>query len=118
MTPEGVTLDYYYKKVPYGILEKHIDVISEEILDNDTHTGKIGDPYKIDPKEFPNYDLVTTRLPENAEGTFGNGVTEVKYYYLHTGKVIAKYQTEEGTSLADDVEYPGHEGDSYTTMNW
>ena len=122
MTGEEIVLKYYYAKVSNGVLEKHIDKISGDILYNKSHTGNVGDSYNIEPREFEGYDLVEDELPTNAAGTMTGELTEVVYYYIYKTKVNVKYiyiineETGETIEVAESEVIPGHEGDEYTTQ--
>jgi len=91
MTKEEKVLRYYYIHVSGGVIEKHIDMISGEILSNGTHQGNEGDEYNIPSRTFQGYDLVEDRLPENAQGTMTVNPIEVIYYYIYKSKVTAQY---------------------------
>ena len=120
MTPEEIVLNYYYVHVSGGVVEKHIDDITGEILYNKTHTGNEGDAYNIPSKEFSNYDLVEEKMPSNSSGimTKEDLPIEVKYYYKYKTQVTTKYIDKiTGEPLTDDIVQPGHEGDRYTTEN-
>ena len=121
---------YYYAHVSAGVIEKHIDDITGELLYSEEHEGNEGDSYNIPSKEFEGYDLVTedeygnSRLPENAEGKMKRDeVIEVKYYYIKKAKVIVKYLEEDDTPedttdnqvLAEEEIIEGHENDNYET---
>ncbi len=121
---------YYYAHVSAGVVEKHIDDITGELLYSEEHQGNEGDQYNIPSREFDGYDLVTedkdgnSRLPENAEGEMKRDeVIEVKYYYIKKAKVIVKYLEEDDTPedttdnqvLAEEEIIEGHENDSYET---
>ena len=121
---------YYYAHVSAGVIEKHIDDITGELLYSEEHEGNEGDLYNIPSREFDGYDLVTedkdgnSRLPENAEGEMKRDeVIEVKYYYIKKAKVIVKYLEEDDTPedttdnqvLAEEEIIEGHENDSYET---
>ena len=89
---------YYYAHVSAGVIEKHIDDITGELLYSEEHQGNEGDSYNISSKTFEGYDLVTedkdgnSRLPENAKGEMKRDeVIEVRYYYIKKAKVIVKY---------------------------
>ncbi len=126
MAKDVITLNYYYKKVSAGVIEKHIDIKSGELLDSKLHEGNEGDKYKTKEKSFYGYDIVADQMPENAEGEMTVEVIEVKYYYIRkasvkveyidkaTNKTINEtYQLEE----RDSTEYiRGYEGDSYKTV--
>ena len=116
MTKEEQILKYYYAHVSAGVVEKHIDEISGEILANEVHKGNEGDEYDIVSRTFEGYDLVEDKLPENAKGTMTEDLIEVIYYYKHQGKVTAEYVDKiTGEKLAEDQIQTGHEKDSYTT---
>ena len=121
---------YYYAHVSAGVIEKHIDDITGELLYSEEHPGNEGDPYNIPARDFEGYDLVTededgnSRLPDNAQGEMKRDeVIEVKYYYIKKAKVIVKYLEEDDTPedttdnqvLAKEEIIEGHENDSYET---
>ena len=116
---------YYYAHVSAGVIEKHIDVITGELLESSEHSGNEGDPYKIDSKEFSGYDLVeednegNNMLPTNSSGTMKKDeVIEVKYYYIKKATVVVKYVDETtGEEISDSERIEGHENDEYTTDN-
>ena len=116
MTKEEQILKYYYIHVSGGVIEKHIDVISGQILANAVHNGNEGDTYDIPSRTFDGYDLVEDRLPNNAKGTMKVEPVEVIYYYIYRSKVISEYiDKNTGEKLTEDVTQKGHEGDNYTT---
>ena len=118
MTKDEIILNYYYSYISAGVIEKHIDVISGDVLDNNTYTGNEGDSYNIPSKTFEGYDLVENRLPNNAQGKMGRDVIEVNYYYIKKGQVITEYIDKvTGNKLTEDVTKNGHENDKYTTEN-
>ena len=114
---------YYYAHISAGVIEKHIDIITGELLDSSEHKGNEGDEYNIPSKEFPGYDLVeqddegNNMLPENASGTMKRDeVIEVKYYYIKKASVVVKYVDEKtGEEIAERVVIEGHENDPYDT---
>ncbi len=116
MTKDEIVLNYYYVQISAGVIEKHIDIITGDILDNDAHEGNVGDPYDILAKEFEGYDLVEEKLPQNAKGIMAVNETEVIYYYIHKSSVTAEYidKVTENKLLPDEKQ-DGHEGDDYTT---
>ena len=116
MTKEEQILKYYYIHVSGGVIEKHIDVISGQILANAVHNGNEGDAYDIPSRTFDGYDLVEDRLPSNAKGTMKVEPVEVIYYYIYRSKVTSEYiDKNTGEKLTEDVVQKGHEGDNYTT---
>ena len=122
MTEEEQIVKYYYAKISAGVIEKHIDEISGELLYSEEHKGNEGDPYDIPPKEFEGYDLIeqdedgTNRLPENAKGEMTEELIEVKYYYIKKATVRVEYiDKQTGEKLTEDIIIEGHENDKYTT---
>ena len=116
MTREEIVLRYYYSYVSGGVIEKHIDDITGEVLDEKVYEGTEGDPYETHEKEFPIYDLVEEKYPANSKGTMTRDVIEVKYYYIKKASVRVEYIDEiTGEKLTEDVLIQGHENDPYTT---
>ncbi len=105
MTKEEIIVNYYYVHISNGVVEKHIDYITEEILDNTAYEGNEGDEYTTKAKEFEGYDLVEEKLPENAEGTMTIELIEVKYYYIRKASVVVEYIDKvTGKKLLEKVE--------------
>ena len=118
MQKQEVVLRYYYIPVSGGVIEKHIDVITGNILANEVHEGNEGEAYSIPEREFEGYDLVEERRPSNATGTMAVAPQEVEYYYIRKAKVIVKYIDKiTGEELKNEVIKNGHQNDSYTTEN-
>ena len=125
MTKDEIILNYYYAHISSGVIEKHIDIKTGELLGNQEFEGNEGDYYKTQSKEFKGYDLVEDKLPENAEGTMTIDAIEVIYYYIRKTAVNVKYiDTITGKEIPEIVEgveessfeyIEGHEGDSYIT---
>ena len=116
MTNDQIVLQYYYAHVSDGVIEKHVDVITGEILANASYQGNEGDPYSIPSREFNGYDLVEDKLPTNSEGTMSKGQIEVIYYYIYRTKVTAEYIDKiTGEKIVPDVVLEGYEKDLYTT---
>ncbi len=107
---------YYYKKISEGVAEKHYDIKTGELLEENTYSGLEGDSYKIEPKEFEGYDLVEERLPENAEGSMGVEKIEVSYYYIRKTTVRVEYiDVITNEKIIEDTIINNHEGDNYQT---
>ena len=116
MTKEEQILKYYYVHTSGKVIEKHIDVISGQILANAEHTGNEGDSYDIPSRTFEGYDLVEDRLPTNSKGTMTADSVEVIYYYIYKTKVTVEYiDKNTGNRLTADEIQNGHEGDNYIT---
>ena len=116
MTKEEQILKYYYVHISGGVIEKHIDIISNEILANAVYEGNEGDDYDIPSRTFEGYDLVEDKLPTNSKGKMKIEPIEVIYYYIYRTKVTAEYiDKNTGEKLTEDVVQAGHEGDKYET---
>lgn len=116
MAKEEQIVKYYYVKISAGVVEKHIDILTEELLDSKEHQGNKGDDYKIEAKEFAGYDLVTSKIPNNAEGKMEEELIEVKYYYIKKATLRVRYLDQEtGLELTEDEMRNGHENDDYET---
>ena len=115
MTADTIYVKYYYSQKSAGVTEKHIDVKTNEILEEKHHEGYVGDNYKIEPKEFEGYDVVQDQLPKNAEGTMTLEKIEVNYYYIKKSKVVVEYIDKTKDTVIEKQEIEGHEGESYKT---
>ena len=118
MEEEEIILKYYYIKVSSGVIEKHIDIETGEILDNAKYEGNVGDEYTTKPKEFKKYELVEEKYPTNAEGTMTDEVITVNYYYKKKDPLVitVKYiDIDTGKEIEEDVIITGYEDDEYKT---
>jgi uncharacterized repeat protein (TIGR02543 family) len=124
MNEDEIVINYYYKRISAEVVEKHIDKISGEILDNTIYEGNEGDEYTASSKEFEGYDLVeedeegNSMLPENATGTMTQELIEVKYYYIRKTSVKVEYlDRNTGEEIAEAEVIEGHQGDEYTASS-
>lgn len=114
MTEEVQTVNYYYVHVSGGVIEKHVDKITGDILYNTTHVGNEGTEYTTDAKKFEGYKLVG-EIPENASGTMTIDVIEVTYYYVKEITVDVLYIDDVTGKTLKSVEISGLEGEKFTT---
>ncbi len=115
---DNITVIYYYKHISSGVIEKHIDFYTDEILDNEVHEGNEGDPYDIKSKQFDGYELMEDKLPSNAIGEMTKDPIEVKYYYKRPSKLVVDYiDKETGEKLTDTITKDLYNGENYTTEN-
>ena len=113
---QETVVKYYYKKKSAGVVERHIDIKTEKVIEDEVYEGMEGDAYKTSPKTYEEYDLITTKLPENSEGTMTEELIEVKYYYIRKSTVRVEYvDNETGKKIAEDIIIEGHEDDEYKT---
>lgn len=118
MTEEEQVIKYYYVHVSKGVIEKHIDIDTGEILYNEVYEGNEGDEYKIEPKEFERYNLVEDKKPENSEGIMTIDVITVTYYYKKEEKVIitVKYLDKETKDkIGEEIAIIDYKGETYKT---
>lgn len=116
MQEETIVIKYYYVHVSSGVIEKHIDIMSGEILFNTTYEGLVGDTYSTKPQEFEGYDLVQEKYPENAEGQMEVDVITVTYYYVKRVTIKVEYvDIDTNEKIEEEITINGHEGDEYST---
>ena len=114
---ENMIIKYYYVHISKGVIEKHIDIETDEIIYNTTYEGNEGDEYTTEAKEFRGYDLVEEKRPENSTGKMGLEAITVNYYYKKkipikiTIKYIDKNTNEE---IEEETIIAGYEGEIYT----
>jgi hypothetical protein len=110
-----IIVTYYYVHTSAGVIEKHIDEITGEILYNTTYEGNEGDTYTTKEKSFEGYDLVEEKYPENSTGNMTIDLIEVDYYYIRNAKINVEYIDQITGETLDKETIEGHEGDNYTT---
>ena len=117
LSKEEQTLIYYYEPVYSGLVENHIDEITGKLLETEVHDVQVGTEYNIPSKNFEGYDVVETKLPENATGTMGEELITVNYYYIKKAVLEVNYiDVLTNTPLTEQiVDNTKHEGDKYTT---
>lgn len=116
MTEDEVILKYYYVKASSGVIEKHVDSKTGEVLYTKTYEGNVGDDYNTESKEFSGYVLVKNKYPENAKGKMEVEAITVTYYYAKQGKVTIQYiDTDINQPIIDSTILNGLEGDPYTS---
>ena len=115
MTKEEIVLKYYYVHISSGVIEKHIDINTNEVLEIQVYEGNEGEEYITKSKEYGGYDLVEEKLPENAEGKMGVEVIEVKYYYERKTQVKVEYIDKVTGEMLEEEYIYGHENEEYRT---
>lgn len=121
VTRNDQTITYYYTGQAGGVIERHIDDVTGDIIEEKVHAGRQGDHYKIDSKTFEGYDLVAEKNPTNSEGSMQEDTIEVNYYYKKKATVIIEYRDEiSGEKIViNDEDFTeqlyGHESDEYTS---
>lgn len=118
LSKEPQTVNYYYIRISEGVIEKHIDSITNKLLEDEIiHEGYEGDKYSTKEKEFKNYKLDESRIPKNKEGTFTKDPIEVNYYYIpKAGNVTINYidqTTNKKITNSDTIS--GWIGEKYET---
>ena len=135
MTEEDITVIYYYERTEAGKITviyideatgEEITYIDKETQEEKTYKeeigGYVGDEYKTEQKEIPNYDFV--RVEGEAEGELTPEEKKVIYVYKKIpGKVIVRYLEKDNTPeddsdnkvLAEEEIINGYSGDSYET---
>ena len=62
MTKDEIILNYYYVHISAGVVEKHINIKTDELLYSQLHEGNEGDPYSTSSKEFEGFDIITNAM--------------------------------------------------------
>ena len=115
MTKEDMVVNYYYRVVSQGVIEKHIDITTNEIICSVIHEGNEGDTYKIEPKSIDGYSLIKKKLPTNAEGKMTKEVIKVEYFYIRNTSLKVQYINKVSNEIIyEEIKY-GVENESYTT---
>ncbi len=85
-----LTVTYKYSKNDGKVIVHHVDQDTQEDIESEEHTGKIGTTYTTSSKEYEVYELVGS--PENPVVTFDEQTQEISYYYAKPkGKVEIHY---------------------------
>ena len=99
---EDTEVVYEYRKISSGVVVKYIDKDSEELLDEETITGLVGEEYETKKKTYEKYDFV--KVEGNPNGKLALDLIEVTYYYeKKTGSVEVVYVDENGNELLKDI---------------
>ncbi|WP_165006679.1 MULTISPECIES: MucBP domain-containing protein [unclassified Enterococcus] len=101
--------------------EVHVSYIDENeqpLSDPIMMTGKLGESYETEEKQFEGYELVTVK--GMAKGKYTNEPQSVIYLYkksiaVKNGHVTVYHEDEEGKELASSVIIQGPVGSEYTT---
>ena len=100
------------------IIVKYQDEEGNSIKQDVTITGKVGTDYSVNEEEINGYEYI--EVVGNKEGKYTKEDQEVIFKYkkikeeIETGKVIVKYQDEEGNSIKQDVTITGKVGTDYS----
>ena len=99
LTKDDIVLNYYYVEISSGVIEKHIDVVTNEILDSVLYEGDAGDDYETFSKDIEKYDLITnkTYYKYNLENSFTDEEFEelMKTYNTSTKEELLENYEEE-----------------------
>ena len=104
-------VSYYYAKNGKVIVQ-YIDKNTNDVLDEYTEVGKIGDMVTTESKNFNNYVLV--QEPDSKVVTIIDGEITLKYYYAHVSAGVIEKHIDEATGMIlDNIVHLGNEGDQY-----
>ena len=122
-----IKVQYYYKHIS-KVIENHIDITTNKVLNSIDYKGNKGDEYSTKQSSIEGYDIVVEKLPSNAQGIMTYEPIVVNYYYIKKVQVVVEYLdkmtgakltqiNEETNAEIDSTEYiNGHEGDQYKTI--
>lgn len=128
MSKETKEINYHYKKIPAIVIVKYIEKeTNQELAEEETINGYVGQNYKTQRKVITNYQKAEPE-PANETGIMTKDIIEVVYYYqkIPSGKVTVKYvdvNTKEEISYLDEngktqkynYEISGYVGEKYET---
>jgi hypothetical protein len=119
---ETVVIYKYKKLIPADVVEKYVDINTNEPVEEITHKGEIDEEYEITPKTIEGYTLITKDkdgndiLPTNTKGKYTTEKVEVVYYVAMNTTVRVQYiNLITSEKMADDVVIEGYEGKEYET---
>lgn len=114
LTTEPKDVIYYYEKKVGKVVVTYEDENGKEVLKEEKN-GKVGDEYTVTVKDIPGYEIV--EVPENVEGTYKDGVIEVKIKVqkIREGKILVKYIDRETNKVLDSYIIDGRTGENYKT---
>ena len=107
----NLKVTYEYKKIAGKVTVRYVNRETEEEIESYEITGKVGDSYQTEAREYENLKLVEVK--GNEVGTLEKEEKEVVYYYeIKTGKVVVRYEDTEGNELLKE-EMSGKVGQEY-----
>ena len=125
MTATTIEVIYYVDRPvddSTKVVEKYVDINTNQAVKTEDHNGHVGDPYNIVADVPDGYVLIeedkhgNSLLPTNSSGTMTADVIEVIYYVAREAKVTVEYVDKDtDEKLANDIEISGYEGKAYTT---
>ena len=114
MTIDVIDVYYYYKPKAKVIIE-YVDKETNEVIEEVTKEGIVGDEYKTNPKYYDYYLIIDEEIPANKDGFMTNEPIIVRYYYHKKAQVVVEY-IEKQTGVVIDKSYIyGDENDEYKT---
>ncbi|CAH0417935.1 MucBP domain-containing protein [Periweissella ghanensis] len=109
---DPINVTYVYDKIGQPVTVKYQDATGKQIAAPVTLNGNVGDKYTTEQKTFAGYDF--QKVTGNANGTFSDDAQTVTYVYAKVAQpVTVHYQDENGKTLATDISFTGHVGDTY-----
>ena len=117
---EVIKVVYKYAHISEGVLERHIDIETNEMLSSELHEGVEGEEYKIDKKEFEGFRCLeedregNNIYPDNNEGTMSIDATIVTYYYRRQAQIEIEFIDDfTGEKIQENEIIKGEENDEY-----
>ena len=108
-----VEMTFKYRKISAGLIVKYVDEVTEEVLDEETYTGNVGDIAELEEKEFDGYTL-SKRPPEERVALEVEPLEKIFYYKKNvTIKVIGIVDGTDEILYTDNIN--GLEDNPYTT---
>ena len=93
---------FYYNQKAGGVRVRHIDIDTNDILDEEYKEGDIGDRYETKKNDYEKY--VYVKVEGKVSGQMTKEEIEVNYYYKKkVGRVTVIYEDTEGNELLREV---------------
>ena len=113
MGREDIEMTFKYRKISAGLIVKYVDEITDEVLDEDTFKGNVGDIKDLEEKEFKGYTL--SKRPKEESVVLEVEPLEKIFYYKKNLDIVIKGIIEQTGEVLYTDSKKGLENDLYTT---
>lgn len=120
-TNQEQTITYIYTKIPVkvagDVIVQYVDESGKKLSNDEKLTGKVGETYTSEQKEFEGYTL--KEVQGNPTGTFTDQKETITYVYtklpVKGETVTVKYTGDDGKKIAEDTVLTGNIGEKYVS---
>ncbi len=111
MGREDIVKVYKYKRLSEGLVVRYVDKYSNEVLEEKTYEGNVGDKIETEAKSFMHY--IYDDGPHGGEVVLTPELTEVTYYYIRSIVMHVVGIDEDTKEPLFDITRTGPERDYY-----